>query len=642
MNMKKIKLFVAFFLLITFSMFSQNKKFETYTVQQGETLQSIARKFSVTPYSLIQLNPELSNTTTLKGGELLIVPNKNYKAEEDPSVGKDYVENGFLIHTVLPKENFYRLRKEYGASKRDLRKHNPVLRSEDLKVGQVLKIPVDRDFKIEGVENQVVKTKPYIVKPKEAKYGISKRYGITIEKFEELNPQTKGRALKMAELIVVPDTEEIPAEEKGFIIHRIEKGDNYFQFKQKFGVTKEQLIAINPVLEEEGLELGLLIKIPKIAEAITTVFIPQIAPEKELKAVLMLPFMSNKSTVDFEKSITSDIATDFYLGAMMALDSLKKQGLSIDLKVFDTQNNRTLVSSYLVRNNFADTDVVIGPLFFGNVEFVSRALQNRNIPIVSPVSQKDHTNLNNTHLIQDTPSDDKLMDVVLDYIKDNYKGQHIVVFSDTTKAMMPQLMKTLKVLEPLDSLTKIEIIKPEKGYFKPELFREKIKEKKDNIVILVTENNVVTTDVVQNLGVLPEKTNATLFAFKKGANFNNIDNNYLARIKFHYPTSTFIDFENREIQKFSARYKQKNYVTPSEYAFKGFDVTYDALIRFATHDEISGALNAGYSERTSTKYQFESNGFGKGFVNNGVYLVKYDGLHIVKVEEKLKEASPEE
>ena len=466
MNMKKIKLFVAFFLLITFSMFSQNKKFETYTVQQGETLQSIARKFSVTPYSLIQLNPELSNTTTLKGGELLIVPNKNYKAEEDPSVGKDYVENGFLIHTVLPKENFYRLRKEYGASKRDLRKHNPVLRSEDLKVGQVLKIPVDRDFKIEGVENQVVKTKPYIVKPKEAKYGISKRYGITIEKFEELNPQTKGRALKMAELIVVPDTEEIPAEEKGFIIHRIEKGDNYFQFKQKFGVTKEQLIAINPVLEEEGLELGLLIKIPKIAEAITTVFIPQIAPEKELKAVLMLPFMSNKSTVDFEKSITSDIATDFYLGAMMALDSLKKQGLSIDLKVFDTQNNRTLVSSYLVRNNFADTDVVIGPLFFGNVEFVSRALQNRNIPIVSPVSQKDHTNLNNTHLIQDTPSDDKLMDVVLDYIKDNYKGQHIVVFSDTTKAMMPQLMKTLKVLEPLDSLTKIEIIKPEKGYFK--------------------------------------------------------------------------------------------------------------------------------------------------------------------------------
>ena len=154
-------------------------------------------------------------------------------------------------------------------------------------------------------------------------------------------------------------------------------------------------------------------------------------------------------------------------------------------------------------------------------------------------------------------------------------------------------------------------------------------------MILVTENNVVTTDVVQNLGVLPEKTNATLFAFKKGANFNNIDNNYLARIKFHYPTSTFIDFENREIQKFSARYKQKNYVTPSEYAFKGFDVTYDALIRFATHDEISGALNAGYSERTSTKYQFESNGFGKGFVNNGVYLVKYDGLHIVKVEEKL-------
>ena len=40
---------------------SQNKKYDTYiAVQEGETLQSIARKFSITPFNLIQLNPELS------------------------------------------------------------------------------------------------------------------------------------------------------------------------------------------------------------------------------------------------------------------------------------------------------------------------------------------------------------------------------------------------------------------------------------------------------------------------------------------------------------------------------------------------------------------------------------------------------
>ena len=217
MRMIKIKLVVTFFLLVTFSMFSQNKKYETYTSQGGETLQSIARKFSITPHNLIKLNPELHQNNTIEVGKILIVPNKNYNpAIAAVDSGKDYVENGLLTHKVLPKENFFRLKKEFGVSKRVLRKYNPVLRVEDLKAGQVIKFPVPKNYKQEIQIQVAMATKPYLVRPKETKYGISRRYGITIEKLEELNPKIKETGIKMTDIILVPDTDEILTQKKVF------------------------------------------------------------------------------------------------------------------------------------------------------------------------------------------------------------------------------------------------------------------------------------------------------------------------------------------------------------------------------------------------------------------------------------------
>ena len=119
--------------------------------------------------------------------------------------------------------------------------------------------------------------------------------------------------------------------------------------------------------------------------------------------------MSNKANIDFTKNRTADIATDFYLGAMMALDSVKKSGLSVDMKVFDTQNKRTVLSSLLASGTLGDADVMIGPLFFGNVEFVAGILQNKQVSIVSPLSQKDHSRIPNNKLVQSMANEEKMI-----------------------------------------------------------------------------------------------------------------------------------------------------------------------------------------------------------------------------------------
>ncbi len=627
--MNKIKLSLVLLFLVTFSVFSQGKKYTTYQAQKGETIQTISIKFSITPYSLLQLNPDIKDG--IAENQLIIVPNKNYKPELDKEVETDYVKDGFLYHKVLPKENYFRLKKQFGIPKRILRKHNLSLRTGNLTAGQIIKIPVKKEFKLASSEVIVTDTKLYIVKPKETKYKIARRYGISIEKLEELNPEIKENGLKMAQIIKVPNTIEIPDAIQGVSTHKIEKGQTLFSLSQQFKISQEQLIATNPDLKE-GVKEGMLIKIPtELLVENTSVFVPHIPLHKQLKIAMMLPFTGRKSNLDFKKNKTLNRVTDFYLGALLALDSVKKQGLSVSVKVFDTQNSTSTLSNILRENNFNDTDAIVGPMFLNNVRFISQNIRLDSVAIISPASSKDHGVFASKNTVKQMPSDELLTAKILDYIKSNYTNQHLIVIADDKKENESKINKIVAKLNVLDSVQNVVVLKPEDGYIKPELYRKTIIEDKENWIVLITDDNVVTVDVVNNLGVLPKEINATLFALDYGNSFDKVINDHLARINFHYPTANFVDYQDNQVKKFIQKYKAVNHAEPSEYAFKGFDITYDTLLRLATFPDTESAFNGGVSERTSCKFQYTNN-LDKGFENKGIFLIKYDGLNLKKVE----------
>ena len=99
-----------------------------------------------------------------------------------------------------------------------MRKYNLALRTDDLKADQIIKIPIKKGYRIETTVVQDDITKPYLVRPKETKYSISRRYGISIAQLEELNPEIR-EGLRLAQIIKVPDIREIPNLEEDFVMH---------------------------------------------------------------------------------------------------------------------------------------------------------------------------------------------------------------------------------------------------------------------------------------------------------------------------------------------------------------------------------------------------------------------------------------
>lgn len=572
-NRLKNIIFFLFFTITTIA-FSQQKKYISYTVKQGETIRKIAKRYNLSTRDLLRLNPGVRRRP--KPNTVIIVPNANYKEE------------------VIVKEEI----------------------AEEKKTNDT--------------------QKKYIVLPKDTLFGISKKYNITIEQLVEANPQIKEGLKPDMELIIPENKEEVK-----FELHTVEKGDTVYNITKRYGITIQEFYTLNPKALE-GLPIKMVVKIKpkKITEDVTeaeevleveeiqetknTAFIENINFQKPLQIAVMLPYQLQKfdkaTSKNFEENKLLAITTDFHLGIQMAIDSLHKKGLPIKVKYFDTQNSTSKINKIISTNDFSNYNAVIGPLFFDKAHYVA---SKTNTPIIAPMYSKRQNNLSNqSNLIKIGVGAKTKEEVLLNYMKKNYNGENIVVISDTKPKNQSKLWQTVNKLKQFDSIQKIAVIKPEKGYIDGRKIRQNLIKSTVNWVILVSDDNVTTSAGVNNLKSFITDYKLKLFSFDKGSNFDKIDNSFLGKLHFVYPTTSCLLDYNEETKQFINKYQEKNNTLPSEYSFRGFDITYDILTRLASATSGVG-LNLGKSTRLTTFFNYEKEFLG-GYANKGVFLVEYN------------------
>lgn len=624
--MKNIKLVIFLLIFVSLGLSAQDKKFITYKVKEGETIQGISKALSITPYDLLKLNPDIKDDVS--ENDIIIVPNKNYDPLLDISnvdlrgvSDKDIVVDNFVYHEVEPKETVYSILKSFHVTSEELNANNPFLKENGLRIGQVLKIPLKVDsLELEAKE---ANTQPYLVKPKETKYSIAKKFNISIGYLEELNPKIAENGLQIDDVIIVPIEVKTRAEDE-FLIYEVQKLETVYSLTKKFEISNEELLALNPEISE-GIKEGMLIKVPDNSIVEKELFIDHIPEDYKLKIAMMLPFKSKRDSLNFRDDRLLKITTDFYFGALMALDSLKGQGLSVHMKVFDTENNKAVANKISSQVELQEFDAVIGPLFLSNVKTVSKNLKYGKPLIVSPISTKDHSNIDNKKLVQERASLVNHTEEMMNYVKDAYEDQDLIVIKNNSKRSEEQYNRIIGKLRDLNPEKEVMVLEPKDGYINPDEFRVFRDTLDRNIVnwFFITDNDpAYLGDVFNNLGVFPEVDSLVVFGFEKDRNFNKIDNNFLARVNFHYTSNSHIDQDSFAYRSFESAYRKRYFGLPSPYAVEGFDVTYDLLLRLVNEEDL---INQGVSKRTATKYDFIENTSGS-VVNNGIYIIRYDGF----------------
>jgi LysM repeat protein len=181
MIFKKQLLFLLFF-SVTFVFSQETIK---HKVVSGESIYAIAKKYKVTEADIYQLNPKVKGAV-LQLNSIIVVPNKNKTKNKTVETN-----NGVEEHIVAKGETLFAISKKYGISIAKLKERNPNLNDKGLQIGTKINLkPIESSQMIVSTANSIGNdTNFHVVQPKETKFGIAKKYGLTIAELEALNPE---------------------------------------------------------------------------------------------------------------------------------------------------------------------------------------------------------------------------------------------------------------------------------------------------------------------------------------------------------------------------------------------------------------------------------------------------------------------
>ena len=629
-----ITLCLAIF-VFSFNGFSQENN-RTHKVEKGETIAQIAQKYNVTPYDIYKLNPDAQSG--LKPNSVLLIPKKG-------SVSK--VNAQTLTHKVEPKETLFGIEKKYGVSDEALKKANPELEKLGLQIGQTLVIPSNASSKT--VASTPEKNVYHVVLPKETKYSIAKQYGITIEELEKRNPEIipnltigyqltiKGTAPKTDKVAVVePKNGTVNtiapkvSPKSNYVDYVVKPKETLYSLSKMSGLSQEEFIQLNPALAN-GVEVGMVLKMPETAS------IPQEVETKKVyaslskqssandrkKLVLLLPFNLSKIEGDTVNSMSMrlkkdkflNMTLDFYSGALKAIDSAKAIGINVDVKIFDSQEtkNGSNVSSLNKENNLETADAIIGPFYQNNVEKTAELLGKKNVPVISPLSK----DVGNTfpNLYQTIPSNEALKTAMFDFMRS--KGGKIIAVVDKKKESVRQYIRENQKDVQFAPLQ-------ENGSLSVEGLKSLFVKDKMNYVVLETANTVMIKWTMSTMmGALANyKVQLVILEPNETLDTDEINFENLTKLKLMYP-SVARENESPQALIFEKEYRKDNKISPSTYATRGFDVTFDTMMRLAQGKSYQETADSIATEQVDNKFEYYKKADG-GYTNKGIYILYYD------------------
>ncbi len=630
---------------VLFSIAVKAQNFSTHKVQKGETVEDIANRYYITPFDIYSLNPDAK--TKLKPNTILIIPISKSKI---PKVTIVRELEGFRSHRVKKKETLYSLAKQYEVTEAEIKKHNTFLYANPLRKGDKLQIPV---FKTTELIEEPNLTRTYKVLPKEGKWRIAYKFGITIQELEALNPDM-GEVLKEGQEINVPNleaTEEKEIDDR-FSYYKVLPKEGFYRLKVKLGVTEDELETLNPGLRESGLKVGMILKIPYSKsyaageESNRVNLLDSLTDFSQKHIAVMLPFRLNR--VDYDSiaatklSIQKDpylkASLDFHSGVLMAIDSLRKLGISLKVDVYDTKNEIGEVTRILNGHDFESVDAVIGPLVSRNFERVATELQKYNTPVVSPTGSNLRL-LDN--VFQTRVPDELLKDRIIRFVKSDTVVKNIIVIADSKNQSTANELKN-----EFNQARVVYSRRDKEGKDSFYVIKEDIENvliPGDNLVFLETQNEGFASNAISILASLIRKEDVdegieevqirlVTTHYNNAFEGDEISNQHLSKLRFHYASGARIYNEN-DLSFFVKEYERKYHVMPSNRAVKGFDLTMDVVLRLVASEDLYASVTlAPLTEYLENKFAYKKKLVG-GYYNEALYLLKHEDLTVVEVKQ---------
>ncbi|AZB24446.1 LysM peptidoglycan-binding domain-containing protein [Chryseobacterium bernardetii] len=623
---------------------------KSHTVVQGDNPYNIAKKYGMTVDELLKLNPKHKDGKLAIGDVLTIKTEKTVTAPAAPKTAvpeKVGTIAGTPVGKIIlqPKQTIYGITKQYRISETDLRKLNPELDSH-MKIGDEITLPLTSIKKYGGdqptvtatsvktvetpVEKPVTSTpalegESYVIQPKDNYYRITKQFGISQQDLYTLNPGLEEKGLKPGETIKIKKVNTDPVAETtsskakvdsenensstvsnniavgdDYVTYTVQQGDTVFSIVNKFGVSIDELIALNPELSK-GLKSGMVLKIKKQDPAYVK------KNGDALSVVLMLPFGYSTNETQYR-----GMALDFLTGAKLAIERNARGGQKLDVKIVDSGNEASFKNS-LTQINPENTDLIIGPFFKSNVIDVLDFTKNQKIPVVAPFANTPEL-YNYSNLIIVETNNQTYADKLVEEVKAVYSDQKIYVVADAKKENANYIKAGL---EKAVKNPNIVIVNSPADI---QLDQNMMTGQSAPVIAVLANDDMGEAFANKVIALSKEVQGVKAFSmFYSPAFEKKVDD--LSQASLVYLMDRKINTDGGFEKEILAAYKSKYCKTPPKYAIVGFDVVNDMLTRENRKGEIFKQMNK-VQTQLATKFEFVKSKANGAYVNTGYRVIR--------------------
>ena len=597
----------------------------------------------------------------------------------------------YYIHVVKPGETLYAISKAYHISQKEIAIENPGVIS-GLQIGQALKIPVDPK-PLEEVDTSELPEpggtgRYHTVMPGETLYGIARIYKLREKDIKQANRGVSAASLKPGQRLRIPEEvvveEDHAYNEEGLLYHKVKRKETLYSIAGYYGVTIEEIRAVNPELGWGGPKNGQMIRIPapqlsdqdQAGEDMgieddsvnltgyeeiddyryeefddrhenirrtyhVAFFIPFDFREMEPLDSLLKDITSESrrnriiERYMMEAKIPQSVQfLEFFQGTLLAIDAMRQSGMKLDVRFKDTRRSEARIRSILQDDEFEDFDLFIGPFYPYTLELVSAFAREHRIPLVTPFHNDLELLKSNPYLFQLSPSLEREYREVAKLVAS--KHMYNIVYVRNEDSLDIERHEYFKQLifdgfddyHPSDPVVFKEVV--QKLDRADELIYSLSPDKK-NLVLVPTADEALASSVVSSLFYQLDHYDIEVIGAPYWTEFSSIELRYFHKLNLVFYNSFWVDYHDPDIEAFMAKYRNYFYNQPAITSQKGINygiLGHDMTLYFLNALRVYGrrfilSLDEYQPSLVQGPYTFRRMSGGGGYENSHISFYRF-------------------
>jgi len=583
----------------------------------------------------------------------------------------------YYLHIVREKQTLFSICKAYGVSMKDVMEINRK-KNHNLDLNEILRIPFVQSDSLKKADKPQKKEQTkyfyYVIQKGDTLYSLSKKFNQTVENLKADNPEIGiNNKLAVGTILKVKKQANTQVTEKKKNTYKVKASDSEADILLKFDIKKRAFRRLNPHIRSfRNIASGTIVNLPKNAKQITPVEEVEVATtdgirqatdynqifkeysidttvQSKIDIALFLPlYAALNDSLNWEISYQDTLkimtrkepetvypkSRDFirlYQGVLLAVEDLKKQGLEINLHVFDTEKKQSTVRQTLNNLGPLKLDLILGPVYSHTFDLVAEYAQENQIPIISPLSSRNAQLHNNPFVFQLNTSTESLCDNIFNHLMADKENKNIVIVHSKNYKELEEYKLVRDIEQQLfengkywqyTNLTYSKLSFEDYGNLGLEHLLSKTQE---NIIVIPSSKPAVVESFLTNLKILGKSYPIQLIGFPSWQRYSSMDPSNLFELNTLILSPYFIDYESEKVNNFIDRFRYEFSCEPNDYSFRAYDFTlyFSTAIKRFGHRFFDHLNEIKDIELIQSNYSIKSVNAWGGFENKGLHVINY-------------------